>query len=503
VAWLALALQISDRGEWLTRRNLALLSVEPLITAVLAWTDPMHGLMRRDIHLDTAGPFPVIAKTFGPWFWVHAAYTYLLLAATLILLIDALRRAPPLYRRQRLTLLVGAVLPMIWNLLYNLGLSPIPRHDIAPAVLSLSGLIVTSGLFRFRLFDITPVARAQVVEGMEDGVIVLDGQERVVDINPAARRLLGRKIVDRAIGQAAADAFASWPELAELVADPVVTRSEFSIGVASAGPTPYRTLSFRISPLTDWRHRHLGQVIILNDITGRKEAEARLAQQHQALAVLEERQRLARELHDSLGQALGYVNVQALAAQALLRRDQAAQAHEHLQRLGDTARAAQADVREYIAATRITTAGGAGLLPLLEILLQQFRRNSGIEVESIFTGSEKVLVFSAAVEVQLLRIVQEALTNARKHAGAHKVRVTATEQADYAEITVADDGRGFDPAALASRGDGHFGLEVMRERAESVGGQFQIQSSLGQGTRVVVRVPLAEEGHAADHPVEV
>lgn len=501
VAWLALALQISGRGEWLTRRTLALLAIEPTVTVALAWTDPVHGLVRRGIHLDTADPFPVIAKTFGPWFWMHAAYTYLLLAATLILLIDALRRAPPLYRRQNLTLLVGAVLPLTWNLLYNLGLSPIPRHDIAPAILSLSGLIVAWALFRYHLFDIMPVAWAQVVEGMAHGVIVLDAQERVVDINTAARCLLGRKIADRAIGQAATDAFASWPELAELVADPTVTRSEFGIGVATADPTPYRTLSFRISPLTNWRHRHLGQVIILNDITRRKEAEARLAQQQQVLAVLEERQRLARELHDSLGQALGYINVQAQAAQALLKRDQAAQAHEHLQRLGDTARAAQADVHEYIAGVRAHDDREPDFRSATADLLQQFRRSNEIEADLTITGNEQLLVFSAAVEVQLIRIVQEALSNARKHASAHKVRVTVRERGAQAEITVADDGRGFDPATLASRGDGHFGLEVMRERAESVGGQFQIQSSLGQGTRVVVHMPLADDGHAADHPV--
>ncbi|OIO94054.1 MAG: hypothetical protein AUK03_07290 [Anaerolineae bacterium CG2_30_64_16] len=391
VAWLALALQISGRGEWLTRRNLALLAIEPIITVALAWTDPAHGLVRRDIHLDTAGPFPVIGKTFGPWFWVHAAYTYLLLALTLYLLVTALRRAPPLYRRQRLTLLIGAVLPLVWNLLYNLGLSPIPRHDIAPAVLSLSGLIVAWGLFRFHLFDIMPVARAQVVEGMEHGVIVLDDQDRVVDLNPAARRLLGRERADPAIGRPAADALESWPALVALIASPAVTRTELTLPPAEAvpapgrlskparadlyataeparaglwaatkparaglptEPAPGRVISAHISPLRGSRGRYLGRAIVLNDITARKEAEVHLAQQQQALAVLEEREWLARELHDSLGQVLGYVNVQAQATQALLARDQVDLACGLLERLADVARAAQADVREFIAGVR-------------------------------------------------------------------------------------------------------------------------------------------------------
>jgi hypothetical protein len=112
VAWLALSLQYTRRDEWLTRRNLALLTIEPLITLALVWTNDLHGLMRRNVHLDTAGPFPVIGKTFGPWFWVHAAYTYLLLSLTIYLLIAALR-ASPLSRRQTRVLLIGTLLPVV------------------------------------------------------------------------------------------------------------------------------------------------------------------------------------------------------------------------------------------------------------------------------------------------------------------------------------------------------------------------------------------------------
>ncbi len=503
VAWLALALQIGHQAEWLNRHNLALLLIVPMVIIVLVWSDSLHGLMRRNVYLDTAGPFPVISKTPGPWFWVNVAYGYALLMATLFLLLRIMWRAPSLYRRQAFTVMVSLLLPLTSSALYNFGLSPVPRHDISPAVFALSGLIVAWGLFRFRLFDIMPVARAQVVEGMEHGLIVLDGQDRVVDINPAARRLLGPKITDQALGQAAADAFASWPELAELVADPAVNRSEFSIGMASAGSTPYRTLSFRISSLTNWRHRHLGRVIILNDITRRKATEARLAQQQQALAVLEERERLARELHDSLGQVLGFVNVQAQATGALLAQGQIEQANTCLSRLAEVATNAQADVREYIAATRAATASADGVLPALESLLQQFRLRCGIETTFILQDSEKTLVFSPAVEVQLLRIVQEALSNIRKHARAHHVQVFITNQGDHAEVSLVDDGCGFDPTSHTAQGAGHFGLAIMAERAQSVDGRVEVRSSPDQGTRVTVCMPLAAEKHVVDHHTEI
>ena len=489
VAWLALALQISGRGEWLTRRNLALLTIEPTITVLLAWTDPLFGLVRRNIHLDTAGPFPVIAKTFGPWFWVHAAYTYLMLAATLFLFIRTLWRAPPIYRRQRLTLLIGVLLPLAWNVLYNFGLSPIPRHDIAPAVLGLSGMIVAWGLFRFRLFDIMPLARTEVIRGMEHGVIVLDEQNRVVDVNRAVRNMLGQEKVDGVMGLPAKRAFVGWPGLAEQVAAPAPVQAEVSI--ASTDASPPHTFSLRISSLTDRHQRPLGRVLILNDVTERKEVAARLSRQQQALAVLEERERLARELHDSLGQVLGYVNVQSQAVQALLARDKPEQAQERLVQLADAARSAQIDVREYIASVRTNPEREADFSAVLVEMLQGFQRLSGIESELTFSGNMDALVFSPTVEVQLTRIVQEALSNVRKHAQADRVQVTVAELGDHAEITIADDGLGFDPIATADSESGHFGLKIMAERAASVGGQLQVESHPGEGTRIVIKAPIA------------
>jgi len=191
VTWLALALEYTGRGAWLTPRRLAVLAAEPAITVVLAWTSQFHGLIRQNVILNSSGPFPVIGKTYGPWFWIHVGYSYVLFAMSIYLLVVALRRAPSLYRRQTLTVLIGLCLPLIWNVLYTLGLSPVPRHDLAPAVLGLSGVVVGVGLFRLRLFDIGPIARNTVIDSMDDGMVVLDAQNRIVDLNPAAEKLLG------------------------------------------------------------------------------------------------------------------------------------------------------------------------------------------------------------------------------------------------------------------------------------------------------------------------
>jgi len=503
IGWLALALQYTGRDRWLTRRNLALLSVEPLITVVLVWTNDLHGLMRRNVYLDTSGPFPVIGKTFGPWFWVHAAYTYPLLLLTIYLLVASLRNAPLLYRRQTTVLVLGALLPLGWNVLYNFGLSPIPRHDIAPAVFSLSGVLVTWGLFRYRLFDIAPIARAAVIEGMDDGLIVLDARNRVVDLNPAARKVLGRP-ASLLIGRPAEEVFDFWPDLLALCHGVAVQFTE-SLPVTDGQARQHYDL--RASLLTDRRGRPLGRLILLRDITERRRTENQLLQQQRALAVLEERERLARELHDDLGQVLGYINVQAQAIHELLSAGQTDAADAHLARLTAIVQDAHADVREHILNLKAIISPEKGFFPALEQYLQQFERNSGIRTELIVPDALAEGSFEPAVEVQLLRIIQEALTNARKHACAHQVHVTFRVQGDWALVTVEDDGRGFDPSTLtddtsrAAQNGQHFGLHFMRERAEAVGGNLHVYSVPRQGTRLVVQIPLRREG--GDHPMKI
>jgi len=484
VAWLALSLQYTRRDEWLTRRNLVLLTIEPLITLALVWTNELHGLMRRDVHLDTAGPFPVIGKTFGPWFWVHAAYTYVLILLTVYLFLAALR-ASPLSRRQTLVLLIGTLLPLIWNALYNFGLSPIPRHDVAPAVLSLSGVVVAWGLFRYGLFDLVPVARTTVVEGMDDGVMVLDAGNRIVDLNPAAQRIVGRP-ASQAIGQSAAEVFNAWPEVVALCCVEAMTQTELVWGEGDAA----LCYDVRCSPLTDGRGRPIGQLIIWHDITERKRIQTQLLQQQRALAVLEERERLARELHDSLGQVLGYVNVQAQAVRELLSSGQMATADSHLARLAAVVQDAHTDIRESILSLRVAIPPEQGFLPALEQYLRRFEQDYGICTELVQPDELADGAIEPTVEVQLLRIIQEALTNVRKHADAGCVRVIFTVHADQAEVVVEDDGRGFDLVQFPADDERKLGLRLMRERAEGVGGSLQVYSAPGQGTKVIVWVPL-------------
>jgi signal transduction histidine kinase len=220
---------------------------------------------------------------------------------------------------------------------------------------------------------------------------------------------------------------------------------------------------------------------------------ARLHLRVRDVAIAEERERIAREMHDSLAQVLGYVMTKAQAVQELLKRDQPEKASAQVAQLNAAARDAYADVREGILALRTSVGSERGLLQALREYLERWEEQSGLESElQVRPDGERLEGLSPLAELQLLRIVQEALANVRKHAQAHRVDVCITAAPDSVETVIADDGRGFDPDSPARDGQApmpHFGLATMRERAESVGGTLRVQSKRDAGTQVIVRLP--------------
>lgn len=217
---------------------------------------------------------------------------------------------------------------------------------------------------------------------------------------------------------------------------------------------------------------------------------ARLHRQVQAVAITEERERIAREMHDSLAQVLGYVNTKAQAAQGFLQAGRVDKAEEQIGQLADAARAAYSDVRESILGLRTSVSPDQGLLDGLREYVERWQEQSGVAVElvaSVPEGFSRSL--PPAAEVQILRIVQEGLANVRKHAHASRAWVHLREVDQWLEATVEDDGTGFDPSALGRGMYPRFGLATMRERAEAVGGQLTIESVPGRGTRLTARIP--------------
>lgn len=292
-AGLALALQYTSREKWATRRNMILLAVPSLLALAVIWTNSLHHLFWTNVRLNPN--YPTGWKPdLGVAFWIWAVYAYSLLLAGAVLLLQAFLRSSSLYRGQAGALLIGALLPWISNAVTISGVTPFPGLDLTPFAFALSGLPLSWGLFRFQLLDIVPVARDAVIEEMNDGVIVLDKQNRIVDLNPAAVSIFGcsakaaigqpaSQVLDRSIVLQTAQPF---PDLIEQYPEVAETRLEIGLDEDATSSA----FDLRISPLHNRRGRLTGRLIVLRDITERKRAEEALQEAHDELEMrVEER----------------------------------------------------------------------------------------------------------------------------------------------------------------------------------------------------------------------
>ena len=288
-ACLAFTLQYTGRTRWLTRRTVVILAIEPLITFLLVWTNDLHGLINNTVKLDTNGQFSTLAFTYGAWFWVNIAYSYLLLLLGTLLICSFILtslRSASLYRGQTSALLVAVAVPWLGNVLTIFGWNPFPRLDLTTFAFTITGLAIASSLFRFRLLDIRPIARAALIENMRDVVLVLDEQSRIVDLNPAAQRVLGRTVAEL-VGQPATQVFSAWPQLGERSYDMTEIHEEIVIDEGEAR----RFFDLRISPLYQQNSHPIvtGHLLILSDITERKQAERLLRESEKLLLKEQER----------------------------------------------------------------------------------------------------------------------------------------------------------------------------------------------------------------------
>lgn len=212
-------------------------------------------------------------------------------------------------------------------------------------------------------------------------------------------------------------------------------------------------------------------------------------------AVLEERERIARELHDGLAQVLGFINTQSQAVKKLLESERLGEALLEIDAMGAASREVYDDVREAIVGLR---AAPKGLIPTLRAYVRGLPQKTGRVVELHVVDPADDIVLAPSTEIQLVRIVQEALNNARKHASASRVDVRVDSDAGALHVEITDDGQGFDPLVIDHRGWPRLGLQTMRERAQAVGGRFTVTSSPGAGTTVSVRIPLPVPRATAD-----
>ena len=461
--WFVYILYYTGHERWLTRRALALLPIVPFITLLLTFTNEAHELIWTSYSLDTSGPFSVLHNTYGLWLWVFIGYAYLLTFIGASLLVRMFIYSRSLYRWQTSALLFGALAPMTASALVAFGLNPSEYLDLTPFFFVVTNITVGFSIIYFRLEDIVPLARETIIESMDDSIIVLDAENRIVDINPSAQRLIDGTI-SQFIGQPIEEV---WPEWSRTM-EPIHAEKDKEV-VLDCG-NEQRIYDVSISPLIDWGGRTISQIVVLRDITDRKRSE-------KIKASLKEKEILLQEIHHRVKNNLQIVssllNLQSQYIKdkkyaEMLRESQnriksMALIHE---RLYQSENLAKINLNEYIK-TLVHT-----LIRSYKVSTERIRLQ--IDVEDVSFGID------AAIPCGL--IINELVSNSLKHAFPDRkgeIAVTLHSVDGTIELTVSDNGVGI-PEDIDFKNTETLGLRLVTILAEDqLNGKVNLIKSKG------------------------
>ncbi len=269
--WLLFAAQFTRRKGWQSRKQIAWLWIIPILTLCLVTTNEWHGLIWSSIVPVSNNPGAWLIYNHGSAFLINIAYAYLLTIAGALWLLFFALRSHHLYKKQVGILVVGVAIPFSGNLLYILKLNPWPGLDFTPLSFALSGLLFMWGLFNNQLFNITPIARELLIERMKEGIIVLNQENQILDMNPSACNLFDCD-PKSVIGKDVSVVLPHRTDLIQKYIDALKVHETIKID-------ENQIIELSISPLYDYQKQFSGRLVVVRDITEQKKFEAELAAQ--------------------------------------------------------------------------------------------------------------------------------------------------------------------------------------------------------------------------------
>lgn len=287
VFWLLFATAYTGHDEIVSLRGAGMLSLLPVTTLILVWTNPSHGLIWADSRIVVEGGVATVVQEFGTWYWINLFYTYILIGIGTFLLLRLVVISDYLYTDQSILLGIGTVVPLVANAVSVIGILYPPGLDLTPFAFAVTGLSFGYALFRRRLFELVPATRRlgrdAAIAALDDGILILDNDYQVIYLNPEATDVLDCDPKE-ALGKPAAD---------------LVNTDAIDFNVPDALAELHieeRFYEARPSTITDGRERDIGHTLVLHDITARKHRERRLRSQRDELQRLDELNEVIRDI---------------------------------------------------------------------------------------------------------------------------------------------------------------------------------------------------------------
>ena len=515
-----------NRVAWLGDRLLrTIVWIIPIVTFLLVLTNEQHWFHWSSIDDVRTGAGTRLIYSAGPWYWIHAIYSYFLILIGTLILVRGMRRFPSPYRRQTAMVIAGALVPWTGNLLYLMG--AFPGFDFTPVAFAVSGILFTWGIYRYRLFGLVPVAREMVVDSMDDGVLVLDAQRRIVDLNAAAERYTGVTAVS--LGRPVEEVVAWWNEA---VTETRPT-AEGHPAIVKVEPGP-RYFEIKVSAVRDAQRRFVGWLVTIHDISNRRRNEAeryaferRVQEQQKSESLMVLAGGVAHDFNNLLAGILG--NADLIAIMSPPESDQRRAAEAIViggQRAAD------------LVSKMLAYAGGGRVVAEkvdLDMLVKEMVDLLGASVARHCTltyHSPGPLPLVETDPTQLRQVVLNLIINAAEAVDdEHGVITVATgretldrsmlklvtfggdvEPGDYVFIDVVDNGHGMSEHTLARMFDPFFstkdhgrglGMAAVRGIVRSHRAALRVTSKEGQGTRFRVWFPLGLSIHSTSAASDV
>lgn len=508
--WFLFTIAYAGWTEWLNKRTVGLLLIEPIAVVALVWTSEWHTIFRQFMVLNVSERYPFWEWVPGPAFWVHIAYTYLLLLAGLAVLGRVYWESSSFYRRQIHILFIAALIPWLTNMLFLLT----GGRNVDPTSISFAATValLAWGIFSYGLVEIMPVAFNQMIQKMKDGVLVLDEKNRIIYANPAFKQIVAA--TTPVTGKPLAEFLERWPDLCQQFRDKQYTNGEISFGT-DADTTQHYQLS--ISPLYTGKKQALGRLVLLHEITQIKQTEHRLREARQAAETANRTKSLflatmSHELRTPLAAIIGYSELieekgtdwdhENIIAKVGRMRQTAVQLNTLI---GDILDMAQIEagrmklsVFSFSLEALITDVIAAATPKIAE-------KGNTLHTDISLTTDEMV-----ADRHKVRQILLNLLDNAAKFTQQGEITLTVKlvaavdQKPAFYSFQVSDTGEGMpqqkidslfkpfgqgDSAHTRKYGGSGLGLAISYSFCQMMGGHMRVTSELGQGTTVWVNLP--------------
>lgn len=505
--------QTGKRTVWVWR----VLGVICVAFALFTVTGSLHGLTRVDPQLIAGEPFSILQYDLPTVILAITLIPYLMFVYVVVNLFLQVLRKSRVYRSQAITIFLGLFIPFAGLTATLVGVSFGGQRDISPILFAMGNFVIAWGLFRYKLFNLVPVARETVLENLRDAVIVVDLQNRVVDVNPAARHIVGG-VGSGVIGADVAKVFQKWSGIVQQYLDAERADTEIKIESQNGAGNSYYNLS--ISPLRDKQNKTQGRLIQLRDITESVEARLQIEQaKHAAEEANETKSRFLANMSHELRTPLNAIlNFTAFVADGVLGPVTEEQAEVLNQSLG-SGKHLLSLINDVLDITKIE----AGMMQLFiqevdfnEALQGTISVAKGLIKEksiNLITDVEENLPKSFGDKRRLRQVFLNLMSNAIKFTQSGSVTIEAKRSGDGILVRVADTGIGIAPEdhelvfesfrqvnkhemveAIAGTG---LGMPISKYFVESHGGKIWFESEPGVGTTFYVELPVLTREEAA------